>query len=139
MAEPMIVLDSSFIVSYEIAGDSNNAKAKEIFKRIVSGKFGRAFATDYIFDETVTVSLVRSKSVMKSVEIGNRLKESMEILKIDELALDAAWRLFANQKKTKLSFTDCTTLSMMHIHGINNLATFDKEFNNFNEITVIDK
>jgi len=135
----MIMLDSSFMVSYEIADDSNNEKAKDIFKRIESGKFGRAFVTDYVFDETVTVSLVRSKSVKKSVEIGNRLKESMELLKIDELAFDAAWRLFSNQKRTKLSFTDCTTLSMMHIHGIDNLATFDKEFNSFNEITVIDK
>ena len=47
---------------------------------VYTGKFGDVFASDYVFDETVTVALIRAKSVKRPVEVGNYIKQSISIL-----------------------------------------------------------
>ncbi len=124
----MILLDTSFLLSVEVEGDSNHNKAVHIRDEIVKGAFGAAAITDYIFDETVTVTFGRTKNLGKAVLIGDSLKSASEVLKVDEADIEHAWKLFKNQKSTKLSFTDCTTLAVMKRNSIENIATFDDDF-----------
>lgn len=52
----------------------------------------------------------------------------MEILKFDEEHFNRAWEIFKNQKRSELSFTDCTNIAIMGDLGIRNIATFDGGF-----------
>ncbi|HUY70156.1 MAG TPA: PIN domain-containing protein [Candidatus Baltobacteraceae bacterium] len=133
----MIILDTSLLVSYEVSGDSNHAKAADLMVDIASGRFGNIVLSDYIFDETLTVTLVRGKSLEKAVAAGKRIREGSSILGIDKDIFEAAWTLFEEQSKSKFSFTDCTTLALMEYNGIKNIATFDKEFTKIKGINVI--
>ncbi len=126
------------MVASEVETDINHSRATKLIKEIISGKYGSFFLTDYIFDETVTITALRAKSLAKAIAVGTKIKEAMEILKVDEIAFDAAWTIFKDQRNTKLSFTDCTILSMMHLHGITNVATFDSDFKKVKLIKVID-
>src|SRR3989304_479092 len=102
----MIVLDTSFIVSYFNTRDQNHLKAVKLMKKIHEP----LCITDYIFGEVVTVSLIRLKS------------------------FDNAWNLFCKQKETVLSFTDCTTISVMLENDIGKIATFDGDFGKISKI-----
>ena len=133
----MIFLDSSIIVAYIVDSDTNHEKSIEIIKNITDGKFGRMHISDYVFDETITTTFIRSKSLDKAIYVGEYLKMSTVILKVDDSDFEDAWELFKNQKSTKLSFTDCSIIKLMERYGINNLATFDKEFSKINGINVI--
>lgn len=124
----MIFLDTSLLVAYAVSGDSNHEKSVKIVDEIAEGKFGKAVASDYVFDETVTVILVRTKSLERAVRAGELIKESVELWKTDETAFDMAWELFSGQKETHFSFTDCTIIAQMSLNGIDRLATFDTEF-----------
>jgi len=104
---------------------------------IIDGKFGNLIISDYIFDETLTVTFSRSRELKKAVLVGTNLRNSVEILKVDETNLEEAWNLFKDQKDTKFSFTDCTTLSLMNKMGIENIATFDRDFKNVKGINVV--
>ena len=124
----LIIIDTSVLVSYEIEDDINHEKAVTLMGKIVGEKFGQPITTNFIFDETVAVTLGRSKSLGKAIFVGEKMRTNSRVLEIDKDLFDAAWKLFKSQKKSKLSFTDCTTVSITRSNGIDYLATFDKEF-----------
>ncbi len=134
----MIILDTSFIVSYFNERDENHTKAVELMESIANLKFGPVHMTDFIFDETVTVSFIRLKNLVKAVEIGNYLLKSLRIIEVEKTDFYKAWEIFRKQKNTDLSFTDCTTISVMGENEINNIATFDEDFKRTKGINVID-
>lgn len=133
----MIFLDTSFIVAYKIENDANHEKAKGIIKKIAEGEHGLPVISDYVFDETITFIFAKSKLLSLTVEIGNELRSYVEIVKIDELLFEDAWKIFENQKNTKFSFTDCTIIALMNKNKIKTLATFDNEFKKINSIEVV--
>ena len=124
----MIFIDSSVLVAYGIKDDINHKRAEELMEKIVAGKFGSAVTSDYIFDETVTAILMMSKSKDKAIFAGNIIKESMEILKVDEGIFEGSWKMFKSQKASRFSFTDCTTIAAINAKNVEDLASFDKEF-----------
>lgn len=133
----MIFLDTSFLISVEVETDQNHDKAIKVRDDIINGKFGKAVISDYIFGETLTVTLGKTKNLAKAVLVGMGLRSSSEMFKIDEKDFEGAWNVFKNQKDTKFSFTDCTTLSLMEREGIRTIATFDRDFRSVKDINVI--
>lgn len=133
----MIFLDSSFIVAFEVKKDENHEKAVKISEGIINGNFGEAFISDYMLDETVTVTLNKTKDLNKAVLVGENLMSSFKMLKIEEETLKKAWQIFKNQHETLFSFTDCTILALMKENNIKYIATFDEDFSKIKEINVI--
>lgn len=134
----MIFIDTSVLVSFEVETDQNHESAVELMNNINEGKFGEAIISDYIFDEIVTITLNKSKSLQNAVLIGSSLKSSTRIHKIDKELFEKSWEIFKGQKNTKFSFTDCSILAIMEKERIENLATFDKEFKKIKKIKVVD-
>ncbi len=134
----MIFLDTSFIVAEEYERDENHAKAVAIRKKIESGRYGHAYISDYIFDESATLLLARTGNMELVRSSGDILRSAVEILRINEGSFDHAWELFKAQKGNKpLSFTDCTNIAVMEEHGINNIVAFDGGFDHFG-VNVVD-
>ena len=129
----MIILDTSFIVSYFNTRDQNHPKAVKLMKEIHEP----LCLTDYIFGEVVTVSLIRLKSLDRAAKIGEILLKSLKIIDVEKISFDKAWNLFCKQKATLLSFTDCTTVSVMQESDIEKIATFDVDFDKIRGIKVI--
>ena len=132
----MIFLDTSFLVALEVDTDISHENAVALMNKILDGEFGKPIISDYIFDETVTVTFSRTKDLEKATKLGTSLKKSTLIKLIDK-DFDETWELFRNQKGTKLSFTDCSNLVIMKKTGTRNIATFDEDFKKIKEINVI--
>ncbi len=128
----MIFLDSSLIVAYLNDVDENHAKALKIIRDIDRDRYGTSVITDYIFDEVATVMLVRIKRIEKVVEAGDALLGTNLMLRINEHLFSSAWKIFKEQKKPALSFTDCTSIAVCRANGISTIATFDEDFKKFN-------
>lgn len=133
----MIFLDTSFLVAYIVDKDTNHEKAVSLMEEIVNGKHGSAITSEYVFDETVTVVLVRSKSLNSAVKTGDLIKESIPVLDVGSNVFEASWRRFRNQNNTKFSFTDCTILEIVESNHLDSLATFDKEFEGVGNFKVV--
>ncbi len=133
----MIILDSSFIVAVEVETDQNHEKAVEIRNKIIKGEFGDTVISDYIFDETITVTYQKTKDLKKTILIGTNLRNSAKMMNVEEEIFEEAWEIFKKQENTKFSFTDCTIFSIMKLRKINNIATFDKDFEKIEGISVI--
>lgn len=133
----MILIDSNVLVAYAVDSDIHHPRSVKLVKSIIEGQFGTILTSDYIFGETVTVAFIRSKSLDIAISAGEYIKGSTNMLKVDEDALDDAWKRFKEQKNTKFSFTDCLNVELMKRKGIDNIATFDKEFEKVDGIRVI--
>lgn len=133
----MIFIDTSVLVAFIVGKDANHEKAVSLMQEIVSGKHGPAITSEYVFDETVTVVLVRSKSMDSAVKTGDLIKESMPVLDVSSHTFEASWTKFKNQKNTMFSFTDCTILELVESNHIDKLATFDKEFESVGSFKVV--
>jgi uncharacterized protein len=132
----MIFLDSSFLVAFEVAGDANHTKAAELMREVVDEAYGPPVISDYVFDETVTVTFVRAKSLQKARLVGDSLLKAFRVLNVDDAIFHGAWTRFGSQSGTKYSFTDCTTVELMQRHKIREIATFDREFKDASEFRV---
>ena len=135
--EEMIFLDTSFLVALEVETDQNHIKAVEVRDKIIEGNFGNAIISDYVFDETLTATLQKTRDLEKAVIVGENLRNSLEIINLEPEILEEAWNLFKYQKQTIFSFTDCTILVIMRGNAIKNIATFDKDFLRIKDIKVI--
>lgn len=133
----MIFLDTSFLVAYIVDKDTNHEIAVSLMKEIVEGEHGSAITSEYVFDETVTVVLVRSRSLETAVKTGDIIKESIPVLDVGNNVFEASWKRFRNQRNAKFSFTDCTILEMVESNHLDKLATFDREFEGADNFEVL--
>ena len=133
----MIFLDSSFLIAYYNSTDKHKNKALDIMDNLIAGKYGTPYISDYVFDEIVTILFVRNKDKSIATTLGEILRESLEIINVNEELFGNAWTLFRNQKDTNFSFTDCTNLAIMQYKGILQIATFDEDFTKSKGIKVV--
>ena len=132
----MIFLDSSFLISFEVANDSNHERAVSIMRNVVKGVYGTAVISNFIFDETVTVTFART-NLSNAISAGEGMKASYAMEIVEEKIFNDAWDLFKNQKNTELSFIDCTSVILLQERGIKNIATFDQDFKKIKGINAI--
>jgi len=125
-----IFLDTSGIVAVRNEDDINHEKAKTIMKSILKTKYGACYTSDYVFDEAVTITLVRTKKMELAVDVGNYILKSKSIIKLFTSMDDfyEAWNLFLKYKDKKLSFIDCSILSLVNRLKIEYIFSFDKHF-----------
>jgi len=133
----MIFLDSSLIVAYLNEADGQHAKALQVVKDVDRGKYGTPVITDYVFDEVVTVMLVKTKNVGQVTELGEKLLGANLLFRVDEGLFNLAWNIFKGQQKPMLSFTDCTSVAVCRSNGISNMATFDEDLQRLGEFNII--
>jgi len=130
----MIMLDTSFVVAYFNTRDQNHDSAIKTAK-ILARQNHELYVTDYLFGEIVTVSLVRLKNLEKATHIGKIILEYCNLIHVDKEIFDHAWKIFSEQK-LRLSFVDCTTIVAMKSQKMQQIATFDNDFNNVEGIEI---
>ncbi len=136
VVEIAIFIDTNVFISYFNERDQNHRKAKKIIEDIFDkDKYGEAITSDYVFDESVTVCLVKTKSKKTTVKLGEKIINSTYMLNVSAPVFQMSWDLF---KKLKMSFTDCTNIILALTYGIKNMATFDKDFKKIDNLNVID-
>lgn len=130
-----IFLDTSFLVAFYNRRDKDHLKARRFISEVKEGSI--FIISDYIFDETLTVLLVRGGKPL-SIEAGRKILEDERIylLQIDEEVFQKAWLVYRSYQDKKWSFTDCTSYVLMKNLSVNIGASFDGHFNQFGFITV---
>jgi hypothetical protein len=133
----VILLDSSLIIAYSNEVDENHAKAKKVMDEVARESYGPPIITDYIFDEVVTIMLLRTKSLAHATRLGETLLGATQLVRINDDLFDKAWSIFKQQRKNKFSFTDCTTIAVCRANRISNVATFDGDFSKLDTLNAI--
>ena len=125
-----VFLDTGFILAFKNADDTNHDIAQNWMMRFLKNEFGEIYTSTYVFDELVTLALVRLRNEEFAKNIGDYLLNSIriQIIILDQKDFLNSWDLFQKYIKKGLSFTDCTILSLSTRLKCNLVATFDKHF-----------
>ena len=128
-----VFLDTGVFVAFHNTRDTNHTRALELMRAVVDGELGTAYTSDYVFDEAVTVALVRTRRPENALTVGRMILGELTapflaILRVGDETFKEAWRLFPQYAGRKLSFTDCTSITLMRTRGVESIVSFDADF-----------
>jgi predicted nucleic acid-binding protein len=90
---------------------------------------GRLVTSDYVFDETVTLSRARLGPAA-ALKIGAALLDPgvVDLVRLLPEDFDDAWELFRKGKDKEWSFTDCTSFAVMRRLRLHAAVATDRHF-----------
>ncbi len=123
-------VDTGVFVAARNKRDVNHKRAVELLREALNGVYGAVYTSDYVFDEAVTLALVRTGRVELAVDLGCFMLSSRRIrmLYVDRVVFEEAWEVFRRYAGRGLSFTDATSIALMKRHNIEFIMSFDKHF-----------
>ena len=123
-------IDTNIFVAARNKRDVNHRRAVLLLRKALRGGYGILYTSDYVFDEAVTVALIRTRRLEVAVDIGEFILSSkkLKILYVDEEVFRRAWNIFQAFPEKTLSFTDATSIALIEKYGIKYIMSFDKHF-----------
>ena len=124
----MIVLDSSFIISFYNERDALHSSAATLMERFLNREWGRGLLLEYVFLEVATVLLI-GRDLTVAARVGRLLLDADELdfVPCSDLFSDTL-QIFTEQGKTRLSFTDAAIAHVARERARGLVLTFDEEF-----------
>ncbi len=124
----MIFLDASFLIAIFVENDDWHQKAVQLLPLIAKKK---KIISKLVIAETVTI-LTRNLDTKAIREIYNNIIENFTVINECDL-YDEAMKIFVHYTGT-LSFFDSMYITIMEKKKIYEIASFDKHFDNKNNI-----
>jgi len=129
-------VDSNIFIAFANKRDRDHERSLELMDRMRKGEFGLPYRSDYVFDESVTTSLVCTRRYATAVKVGKIILGSREesipplvtLVRVDERIFAEAWQIFKTGRFEGLSFTDHTILAQLKELRIDSLISFDTAF-----------
>jgi predicted nucleic acid-binding protein len=124
-----VFIDTGVFVAANNKSDNNHAKATELMRQALEGKYGEIFTSDYVIDESITTALARTRDHRIAISTGSFIIESPRIQKIytNSSDFEAAWAKFQKLGRKTISFTDCISLSHIDKRKIERIMSFDSD------------
>jgi len=96
--------------------------------------YGQVMTSDYVYDETVTLTYQRTGSIDRAIAVGERLRstddglDAVTMHHITESVFCEAIDAFERFDDHGLSFTDATTVALADRHDVDIVLSFDDDF-----------
>ena len=125
-----VFIDTGIFVAARNKRDVNHKRAVNLLRAALKGDYGAIYTSDYVFDEAVTVALVRTGKPDIAIDIGNFILSSkrLRIIHVNKTIFEEAWNVSIRYSEKKLSFTDATSIAIMRMYNINYIMSFDRHF-----------
>lgn len=122
-------------MAYRNKKDVYHSAANDLVRRALKGEFGSIFITDYIYDEALTLAMVRTGNKAVAEDISDVMRSPrIEMINIDGTIMEQARELFFRLFDRGIGFTDATTMAVMQQENIGKIITFDLHFKGLFEV-----
>lgn len=126
-----LFFDSNYYIGLSNLADPLHQKVSKTAIRLQQSEY-TPIISNFIFLEVVTVVSQRVDRE-NATTLGNLLKNTIEIVRIDKVLEEKTWDLFKKIKQKDVSFVDCSTLALLKEKRIEKLVTFDSQFKKFSK------
>jgi len=136
-----VLVDSGVFYAHADSDAERHVPAVRAFDALIDGAYGQPYTTDYVYDETVTLTLRRTGRFERARTVGRRIRgegEFPDLVRIEHvtpLAFEAAVDVFERYDDQQLSFTDATTIAVAEELDIDAVLSFDDDFDGIVERT----
>ena len=122
-----------FYAHHDIDASRHAVGAEALTEVLRSPEYGRVMTSDYIYDEAVTLTQMRTGDVEAGLELGRRIRgdgypSAIELLYSSQSLFDCAVTIQQAYADHELSFTDAFSVAMIESNDIDCLLSFDDDF-----------
>ena len=129
-----VLVDTGVFYAHHDTDAERHDDAVAAFDDLLDGAYGQPYTSDYVFDETVTLTRVRTGSFEAADTVASRIlgedrfPDVFEVLRVEPDDYEAALETFRRYDDHDLSFTDATTVGLCESRGIDAVLSFDSDF-----------
>jgi len=129
-----VFVDSGVFYALHDEDTDRHRSARGAFDRLLVGTYGSIVASDYVYDETVTLTRSRFGTAEDALAAGDRIlgrrsfPDTVDLRFVDRPTFESAIDLLARYDDQPLSFTDATTVALVEQHDIDHVLAFDDDF-----------
>jgi predicted nucleic acid-binding protein len=124
-----IFADTGAFLAYRNKKDKYHETALKLFKEALKGKYGQIYTSDYIYDEALTLALIRTNNLAVAMDIAEVIRSPrIKMVFIDTELLEKSTKTFKQYSDRNLSFTDAVTIEIMKELNIEKYFGFDSHF-----------
>ncbi len=125
-----IFIDTGAFIAARNEDDQNFELGSKVIDQISDGVYGKAYTSDYIFDEAIVFAITRTKRHDITRDLGTFILDFPDIILLftPETIFHKAWKIHDEYANKSLSFTDCTIIAWCQLLKIDKVASFDAHF-----------
>lgn len=129
-----VFVDTGVFYAHHDRSASRHDEANALIGAILDGNFGQPYTSDYVYDETVTLTRRRTESFEAAKTVGERIlgrgrfPEIFETVVVNERLFRESVEVFERYDDQELSFTDATTVALCEDRNVDSVASFDDDF-----------
>jgi hypothetical protein len=129
-----VFIDTGVFFAHHDTDAARHDQAVEAFDELLDGTYGQPYTNDYVFDETVTLTRVRTGSFEAADTVASRIlgeepfPQVFEMIHVEPDDVRATLETFRRYDDHDLSFTDATIVAHCASRGIDAVLSFDTDF-----------
>lgn len=129
-----VFVDTGVFYAHHDTDASRHDVASQALTRVLqSPEYGQVLTSEYVYDETVTLTYRRTARVSDAMEVGRRIRgegypDAIELLYSSPKLFEEAVKAYEKYTEHELSFTDAMTVAMIESRGIDTVLSFDDDF-----------
>ncbi|TQQ81489.1 type II toxin-antitoxin system VapC family toxin [Halonotius roseus] len=129
-----VFVDTGVFFAHHDTDADRHADAVAALDAVLDGEYGQPYTSDYVLDETVTLTRVRTNSFGAAETVAERIQgkpphpDVIELLHVEPDDVTAAMATFRRYSDHELSFTDAMTIHLCESRGIDTVLSFDADF-----------
>lgn len=129
-----ILVDTGVLYAHHDRDAHRHDAAVTVMDELLDGTFGQPYVSDYIYDESVTLTRRRTNSFTAAQSLSERIlgidpfPDVFEMLYLGRDDFDASVETWNRYEDQVLSFTDATSITLCEQRGLDGILTFDSDF-----------
>jgi predicted nucleic acid-binding protein len=124
-----IFADTGAFLAYRNKKDKYHETALKLFMDALKGKYGQIYTSDYIYDEALTLALMRTKNPTIAMDIAQVIRSPrIKMVFVDTTLLEKSTITFKQYSDRNLSFTDAVSIEIIKELNIEKYFGFDSHF-----------
>ena len=129
-----ILVDTGVFYAHHDQDAERHETAVSVIDRLLDGEYGQPYTTDYVYDETVTLTRMRTGSYEAAKIVSDRIlaREAyppvFELIQMGRDDFDATVETWMRYRDHDLSITDASLISICNRYDIDSILSFDSDF-----------
>ena len=129
-----VFIDTGVFYAHHDRDATRHDEAHAFFEALLDGKFGQPYTNDYVFDEVVTLTQRRTGTHDAARTIADRIRgvdpfpDVIALEFVDQAVFESALDVFETYADHSLSFTDAVSVAHCEAASIDQIASFDDDF-----------
>jgi len=125
-----LIVDTGVLYAHHDRDAEHHGAAKEAITAALKGEYGQPYVTDYVYDETVTLTRRRMGGFDDAKTVSDRIlrTDALKLVWVERRYFEKAVETFERYSDQSLSFTDASTVAVVKERGVDYVLSFDDDF-----------